>query len=228
MGKRIVRIMSVLAALILLVNAVPVNALTSDQIKEEIDELERENQHISEEMERLEQQLKDNLEQMEQMVVQKSAIDQQIMLLNGQVENINKQIRSYGALIADQQDMLDIAQKRLDDLNKKYKDRIRAMEEEREPSYWSVLFHSRDFTDFLDRLNMIREIAEADQRRLAELKTASNAVADAKYTLETQKCALEETREQLHGAKIALEQKRQEADALLQEMIAHEEEFQAL
>ena len=75
---------------------------------------------------------------------------------------------------------------------------------------------------------MIREIAEADQQRLAELETASNAVADAKNALESQKSALEVSREQLYLAELALEEKRQEADALLQEMVAREDEFQAL
>ena len=228
MVKRIVRTMAALVAVMFLLGALPVQALTSDQIKEEIKELEKENQQIHEEMERLEQQLKENMEQMEQMVVQKSAIDQQVTLLNKQIENINQQILSHGMLIADQQEALDDAQKRLECLNAKYIDRIRAMEEEGEPSYWSVLFRSRSFADFLDRLNMIREIAAADQRRLVELEAASTAVADAKNALEGQKTALVETREQLHGAQLALEQKRREADALLQEMIAREDEYQAL
>ena len=228
MGKNILRTMAALVAVLLLLGGVPVRALTSDQIKEEIDELEQQCQEIQEQMDELEQQLAENLEQMEQMVVQKTTIDQQISLLNQQIETMNKQILSHSLLIADQQVALDDAKNRLEELNAKYKDRIRAMEEEGKPSYWSVLFRSRSFADFLDRLNMIREIAESDQRRLDELEDASQAVEDAKNALENQKTALEETREQLQTAQLMLEQKRQEADALLQEMVARDEEFQAL
>lgn len=228
MDKGIIRAAAALIAVLLLVGAVPVQALTSDEIKEEIEELEEESQQIQEQMDKLEQQLAENLEQMEALVAQKSAIDQQVTLLNGQIDNINRQIVSYGLLIADQQETLDAAQERLETLNEKHKDRIRAMEEEGEPSYWSVLFRSRSFADFLDRLNMIREIADADQRRLAELQEASEAVTDAMDTLESHKTALEETREQLYGAQVILAEKREEADALLQEMIAREAEFQAL
>ncbi len=228
MVKRMIRIVAAVIAVVLLVGAVPVQALTSDQIKEEIDKLEKESQQLQQQMDELEQQLADNLEQMEEMVAQKSAIDQQVVLLSEQVDNINKQIMSFGLLIADQQETLDDAQTRLEELNENYKERIRAMEEEGELSYWSVLFRSRSFADFLDRLNMIREIAAADRQRLAELEAAANAVAEAKNILELQKTALEETRTEFQTAQLVLAQKREEADKLLQQMVAREEEFQQL
>ena len=228
MVKRMIQIVAAVIAVLLLVGAVPVQALTSDQIKEEIEELEKESRQLQEQMDELEQQLTENFEQMEEMVAQKSAIDQQVVLLSGQVDNINSQIKSYGLLIADQQEVLDGARERLETLNEKYKERIRAMEEEGDLSYWSVLFRSRSFADFLDRLNMVREIAAADRQRLAELEAAADAVAEAKQTLEDQKTDLEETRSQLHGVQLALAQKREEADKLLQEMVAREEEFQQL
>lgn len=228
MVKQMMRIVAAVVAVVLLVGAVPAQALTSDEIKEEIEELEKESQQLREQMDELEQQLTENYEQMEEMVAQKSAIDQQVVLLSEQVDNINSQIISYGFLIADQQEALDAARIRLEELNGKYKERIRAMEEEGELSYWSVLFRSRSFADLLDRLNMVREIAAADRQRLAELEAAADAVAEAKQTLEDQKTALEATRSQLHGAQLALEQKREQADKLLQKMVAREEEFQHL
>jgi len=228
MGKAIVRTVAVLVAVLLLLGSVPVKALTSDEIKEQIEELEKEEQQLQQQIDQLQQLLTDNLAEMEQMVAQKTAIDQQIVLLNDQIGNTNQQIVSYGLLIADQQDALDAAQERLDALSEKYRERVRAMEEQGDVSYWSVLFHARSFAEFLDRLNMIREIAAADQRRLAELEEASNAVKDAKKTLEDHKTVLEATRESLRSSQEALEEKRVEADELLREMVEREEEFEAL
>lgn len=228
MGKSFLRISAALVTVILLLSALQVHALTSDEIKDQITELEKESQQIQAEMNALEQQLAENLEQMEEMVTQKTAIDRQITLLNDQIKNTNQQIKTYGMLIADQQDALDAAQQRLDALNEKYRDRVQAMEEQGEVSYWSVLFHSRSFSDFLDRLNMMREIAEADQRRLEELQSAAEAVAEAKETLETQKSDLEAVREALRATQDSLSKKRAEADALLTEMMGREEEFESL
>ena len=57
--------------------------------------------------------------------------------------------------------------------NASYKLRIRTMEEEGTLSYWEVLFKANSFSDLLDRLNMVEEIAASDNRRLQELDEAT-------------------------------------------------------
>ena len=73
------------------------------------------------------------MDEMEAIVAQKNIIDQEVFLLHEQVNNINAQITVYSALIADKQDELDAAQKRLDELTDRNKERIRAMEENGKP-----------------------------------------------------------------------------------------------
>lgn len=228
MKKRLRMWFAMAAAVCMLVTAVPVQAASSDEIRQEIEELEEEEAKLREEMEKLEQHLAENLEQMEQLVLQKGTIDRQIFLLSEHVMNVNEQIRVYGQLVADQQDALIEAQTHLEELNEKYKDRIRAMEEESPLSYWTVLFKATSFSDFLDRINMIQEIAAADERRLEELREASQRVIDAKAALEEEKTALEATRLDLEASQAELEDKRREADDLLRQLAARGEEYQAL
>lgn len=228
MKKRLLTVITLLSVLCTLVSSVPVVAKTSDEIRQEIEELEKQEQQLQEQMDQLEQQLSENLDQIRQMVLQKSALDQQIALLNDRIANVNEQIRVYGQLVADQQDALREAREHLNTLNKKYRERIRAMEEAGELSYWSVLFKASSFGDFLDRLNMIREIAQADQRRLEELAAASERVEEAKAALEREKAALDEKRTELENAQAELEEKRLQADEVLQELMAKGAEFEAL
>ena len=162
------------------------------------------------------------------MVNQKNNIDQQISLLMTQITNINDQITAYGLLIADKQDELDAAQARLDDLNEKNKERIRSMEEDGKLSYWSVLFKATSFSDLLDRINMIDEIAAADQRRLKEISDAAAEVKAAQTELESEKAALEQNKTELDASQEELTAKRAEADDLLQDLISRGEEYQAL
>ena len=91
-----------------------------------------------------------------------------------------------------------------------------------------MLFQANSFSDLLDRLNMIEEIAAADQRRLKELNEAAAVVAEAKEALEVEKVALEATKEELNASQVILEGKREEADALLADLIAIGEEYEAL
>ena len=144
-------------------------AQSSSAIKQQLDELKAQKEKIDDKIDELEGQVSSNASKMEQIVAQKNLIDQEIFALYQQETNINEQITTYGLLIADMQRELDDAEIKLEELNKKNKERIRAMEEGGQLSYWSVLFNANDFSDFLDRLNMVNEIAASDRRRLSEM-----------------------------------------------------------
>ena len=202
-------------------------AKSSAQIKKEINQLQDKLKENQSEINKLEGQISSNMDKMEDMVAKKNIIDQQIFLLHEQVRNINEQITAYSSLIADKQAELDEATARWQDLSDKYKERIRAMEEDGKLSYWSVLFKANDFSDFLDRLSMIEEIA-ADQRRLTELNDAAKVVEAAKTELESEKVALETSKKDLEETSKELTQSRAEADDLLKQLIATGDEYQAL
>ena len=215
-------IMAAVMLLSLLVGILPVSASakSSKEIKEEINALKGDRTAIWAQLSELEGEQDANWESIEEMVAQKNNIDQQIGLLYTEIENINAQIRSYTELIAANQEELDAAEAKLAELNEKNKERIQAMEEEGEISYWSVLFKAKSFTDLIDRLNMMEEIHEADQRRMNELSEAAAAVVQARESLATEKAALEESRVALKESQTALDEKRAEADALLAELNA--------
>lgn len=204
------------------------SAATSSEIKKQINELKNQKKDIQAQIDALEKQLSDNLTEMEAIVAQKNAIDQEVALLHEQVGNINDQIMAYNVLIADKQEELDDAKERLETLNAKNKERIRAMEEGGSLSYWSVLFQANSFFDLLDRLNMVQEINEADTRRLKEMNQAAEAVAAAQEALVLEKAELETTKAELAASEEELNVKREDADALLQELRAKGEEFEAL
>ena len=174
---------------------------------------------IEAEIQNLKNQIKENGTEIEKMVSEKNVIDQEIFYLYQQINNTNNQIATYSLLIADKQDELTAAQARYDKLLAENKERIQAMEEEGELSYWSVLFQANSFADLLDRVNMVQEIAAADRRRLDELNKASQLVATAKEELEVEKVGLEETKVTLTETQAELEVKREEADLLLAELV---------
>ncbi len=205
---------------------------SSDEIKDQIAEMEKENDSIQADVDELNGKLNDlmneqesNRSEIEKIIAQKSLIDQQVGLLHAQVVNMNEQISAYNVLIADKQEAMEKAEAKLQELNDKYKDRIRAMEEDGSISYWSVLFQANSFADLLDRLNMVREIAAADSRRLQELRTAAEEVASAREILLTERSALTAAKTELNDAQAALELKREESDVVLTELAAKMQEL---
>lgn len=221
---------SVLAAVLLASSMLPLpaQAASSASIKKEIKALEEERNKIQSQMGEIESKKNDNWESIEEKIAYKNSIDEQIFLLYSEVDNLNTQIASYSQLISDTQIELDAAQQRLDVLEEKNKERVRAMEEEGEISYWSVLFRANSFTDLLDRLNMIEEIQAADVRRMEELSEATEQVAQVKQTLTEEKASLESSMLELEATQTELDEKRAETDAILAELNADNEEYQAL
>ena len=226
-------VMAAILLLTLLLSAIPLQAqaLTSDkleELEEEIKRLKEQQKGMQEEIDGIRGQIDANMSEMEKLIIEKNAIDQEISLLNHQLMNINQQIVVYGMLIADKQDELDAAKERLEKLREQNKERIRAMEEEGTLSYWSVLFKANSFADLLDRLNMIQEIARADQRRLEEMNKAAEAVQEAQLDLENEKRALEDTKTEVVLLQQELELKRIAADEVLAKLHAQGVEFQKL
>ena len=182
--KRWVSIVAgVLAAVMLLsliLSLIPTNATaaSSSEIKKQIAALKEEKKEIDAQLKEIKGQLSANDDEIAGIVAQKDTIDQEIQLLHQQIGNINQQIATYALLIADKQDELDDASVQLEDLQQKNKERIRAMEEDGNISYWSIIFKANDFSDLLDRISMVQEINAADQRRLREINEVAQQVSN--------------------------------------------------
>ena len=232
--KRLVSILAgIMAAVMLLtliIGLLPTraSAASSSEIRKQINELKAQKREIEDQIKQVQADYKKNEDEIADIVARKNVIDQEIGLLSAQIININEQITAFNILIADKQDELDGAQGRFDQLSAENKLRVRAMEEEGSLSYWEVLFRANDFSDLLDRLNMVEEIAAADQRRLEELDQAAREVEEAQAQLEVEKQELQLTKDELDVAQAQLDEKKEEADALLLELLSKGDELKAL
>jgi len=206
----------------------PAFAATTSEIKEQITDLKVENAVIQAQIDTIQTQYNANATEIQALVDKKNAVDQEISLLHSQILNINEQLRIYGQMIADSQERLDDANARLKSLNQQYRERIRAIEEEGDLTYWQVIFQSNSFTDFLDRMNMVDEIAAADTQRLLDLQVAAANVEENQRILNEEMEDLEDTRQQLSESEAMLEVKRTESDDVLRELVSKRGEFQVL
>ena len=233
--KRLVSVLAGVMAFMLLLTLVlgliptPANAYeSSSEIRAQINALKQEKDAIQAQIKEVKEQYKQNEDEIADVVARKNVIDQEIGLLSAELININEQIAAFNVLIADKQDELDNAEARYAEMNENTKDRIRAMEEDGSLSYWEVLFKANSFSDLLDRMNMVEEIAASDQRRLKALGEAAENVEEAQEALEEEKSALQETKEELDATQAELDAKRAEADELIQELLAKGHELEEL
>lgn len=223
-------LLAVIMVLTMVLGLIPTqaSAASSKEIKAQIDEMKTQRKEIRAEMKAVQDQYEENEDEIQNLVNEKSTIDQEIGLLNQEINLINEQVAAYALLIADKQDELDAAQARWDELNEQNKERIRAMEEEGNISYWSVLFKANSFSDLLDRLAMVEEIAASDQRRLNSLRDAATVVANARDELNFEKAELDVTRAELDAAQVLLDEKRVQSEELLKELLVKASELEGL
>ena len=226
MKKRIIT--AVLAAMLVLsaANLPEILAATPEQIQQQIDQLNQENKDLGQQIAALEKDMAANTQQMQDQIERKESIDQQIALLQQQVQTGREALSAFKLLLADKQADLQRAQNRLAEMNRTYKARIRAMEEQGDISYWSVLFQAKSFSDLLDRLQMVGEIARADAKRLQQLRQAAGEVEQAQAQMSREKRGMEQVQAQLEQTNASLETKRQEVDALLTQLVAKGAEYE--
>ena len=214
--------MAILLILALLLSLIPatVFAASSSDIQEELNHLESQAQEIQRAKEELAQQQAANASDTRDVVSRKKDIDQEIKIIHDEIENLNAQIQNYNQLIVEKQKELDDAQTRQAELNQQYRVRIRTMEESGKISYWSVLFQANSFTDLLDTINKISEIAAHDQAMLAELDRVAQEIQTAQAELAQEKSNLDAQKTALAVSQAELDEKSAEANAILAELTA--------
>ena len=203
-------------------------ALSSAELEDQLAELENEKSQVDKEIAGLQAQIDETENEMLKMVQQKNLIDQEVALLNKKIILTNDEITTLSLLIADKQDELDKAQAELDRLQEENKQRIRAMEKNGKFSYWAVLANANSFFDFLDRMYMINEIRKEDERRLREMKTATEQVEAARLVLQDKQVELTTTLKELEETQVVMAARRAQADEILIQLKADKDAFDAL
>lgn len=166
----------------------------------------------------LDQLSKDKSQAMER----KNNLDKQITATSSEIANVEEQISAYASLIAQSEADLADAQEREAAQYELFCDRVRAMEEQGEVSYWSVLFRASSFSDLLGRLDIINEIMDADQRVIDELKALQAEIEEKKSQLEASKAESEEAKAELVAKKKELSGLRDQANAVIQALAEDE------
>ncbi len=223
--KRICRVLTAMFLAICLVGAemAPVLAVTQS----DIDKLKNEAKELGSQKKELEAKLKELANDKAKILEQKKVLDQQIANTSAQIGNVETQIADYAELITQTEAELTDAEEREAAQYELFCQRVRAMEESGEISYWSVLFGASSFTDMLTRLNDVNEVMDADQRVIDDLKALQVEITEKKEQLEDSKAEREAAKAELVSKKSELDKQRQQAITMVNEINDNEEENQA-
>ena len=160
-----------------------------------------------------------------QALNKKNLVEQQLNVLNQQIQVSENLLAQYVRQITEKEAELEQAKAKEAEYQAEFAQRGRAMEERGNVSYWSVLFQASDFSDLLDRIDMIGEIMDADDQVLDQLAEARQAVAQAKTDLEASRQGQQETLAQQQSQQAQLQAQQAEVDQLIQEIATQGDVF---
>ena len=193
----------------------------------QIDALKKDANALAAEKKELANQLNEIRADKSQAQSQKNLLEQQINVIQAEIDNIDGQIQKYDELIGIKEEEVAQTQARTDAQYELFCQRVRAMEEEGETSYWSVILGSGSFAEMLDNFMMIEEIIEYDN-------SVMDALAALKQVLQTEQAELEDARSEQEAAKAVqvsaqdeLAERKKEVNALISEISSQEDKLEA-
>lgn len=222
--KTLVSIIALVLALLMIFSVLigaltsTVSAARSDELEERLDELKEEKSNNDAQQQQVQDMLDENYDEIRALVEKKLEIDENINKTREQIDLLNERIREFNISIAEKAEELAASEAERAELNEKYKQRLRAMEENGEISYWSILFNANSFSDLLGRVDMIQEIVTADQLMLEQMNAVLAEIAEDHRVLEVEKQALEDTKAELYKAEELLAEQRKESDSYIQQI----------
>ena len=184
----------------------------------EIDKLKQEQQASKDRQEELKEKLNDLKSDQADAKAKRNILQQQLEAINTELTNIQNQITYYDGEITQKEAERVKAVAREEAQYELFCQRVRAMEEGGNVSYWSIIFQAEDFTDLLDRINMVDEIMSYDQAVMDELVATRKQIESLKADLESARAEQEAKKAEQEAKKAEQKQKVAEAQALLDQI----------
>ena len=187
----------------LFVGFIPTTA-SAKVTQSEIDDLKSQKAALSEQSASYEATINSLKNKKNAQVELKTALDSKLALTNQQIMNLEEQIKLHDALIERKTQEVDEAQKTADEQLKKYKKRVRAMEESGRYNYFEVLFGANSIGEFLSLIDDIGDIMQSDKeleesykQSVTDLKTVKAEYEEAQAELKQNKVECAQLKDQL-------------------------------
>ncbi len=194
--------------------------------KDDINALKNKRSQVQSQMSDVQSQIDALQGKMNSALEQAELYQQQMGLISDQIADTQALIDDYAAQIVQTQAELEEAQAKEQEYYQLYCDRFRDMEETGNISYLSILFDAASFSDLLDRLNFVKNVAQYDNGVVDALEQARQEVADKETQLEEEKSSQESAMTELQSQQEDLQEASDKNDELIAEVKANQSEYQ--
>ena len=184
----------------------------------EIDALEEQRDELKAQREEMQAGIDELKNQQAGVLEQKRALDEQNEVYRQELELIEEQVSLYNRLVDEKAAELEKATADEAEQLAIYKQHVRAMEENGEYTYLSIIFGSKSLSQLMSNLDMIGEIMDADKRIYDQYTAAREDAEEIKAEYETTLSALADKQAEYEAEKADLEAKIAEANDMIAQL----------
>ena len=131
--------------------------------------------------------------------------------LNGKITNLNSQIK-------EKENEVQVKKQELSEKDKLFKARVRAMYESGNSGYLDVILNSKDFSDIISRIDMVKRIITYDKALIADIKDRQESLEKNKSELENNKKIITELKTEADGKYKSLQTAANEKKQLVEKL----------
>ncbi len=206
----------------------PVQAGSNDDIQKiqnEMDKRKKELQNLNSEYNRKQKELQTVEKQVVKTTNQLKRLERSLDAKEEELTRIQKQLEDAEARLDEAKRQVEETEKKLERRLALLKKRVRALYEHGSVTYLDVLLSSKDFSDFLTRVENLQIIVQSDVNLFEEVKELRLLAIKLKETRERERLVVMATRDKVEEMKEHLETEKNETERLKQKLVSDQNEI---
>lgn len=220
------KILAVIMALLIIV-MVPLSApivfadTTTDAYKEKIAALQEKEEEYQKQLNKTKDKIKDKQAYSDSLVGQINVLNEQIRESQAEIDKLSRSIN-------EKQEKIDAANKRIEKQMEALKKRVRTIFMAGEASDLEIILGAKDFSDFLDKRELVKNLSAYDQKLISEIQTELDKVAAEKAALVSQKKDREASKAIIDEKQAKLQTLLDENEAVLASLYDDQDDAEAM
>jgi len=178
-------------------------------------DLEAQNRQTQSEIEQIRENIKEKEASRTPYLEKKKQIDKELNAANAELSRLNNEVMAIESEISAKQADIEWLDGEESKSREVFKQRMRSLYEDNKMSYIDILFDSVSISDFLYRIEIIKQLADYDKEIIDSIIYSREKIAEAKAVLEEKKSEVEVVKQQAQQARDKVKALEEENQAIL-------------
>lgn len=206
--------------------SIPMAIPTTVSAEDSISDLEQQLQQLEQENQKYQKILDDTKSDIAEKEEYKSALVSKVQVLDEKIAVTREKISSLNDDIKEKQDSYDKGLSEVEDQFDALANRLRILYMSGNATDLEIIFGAKDFSDLIDKMELVKSLANSDKELISEIQTKLNELSTKKEALEADKKDLETQQASLKSDQDEFNKLISDNDEILKNLYASNSEAQ--